>query len=84
MVLKTTAIYPLIGETFFPVTPFVFKQFITIEELLYGRVGVILFLTLGDGLKEISSDVCIASASFEVLQFVVSGITIYIDIGAGC
>ncbi len=76
-------VYLLVREPFFTVAALVFKQFIAIEETLYGRNSIILFLTLWNGLQKISSDVRITAAPFEVLQFVVSGIAVYINVGAG-
>lgn len=82
LVLETAAVYLFVRESFFTVTPLIFKQFIAIEEPLYGRIGIILFLTFWNGLQKISSDVCITAAPFEVLQFVISGVAVYINVGA--
>lgn len=83
LILETAAVYLFVREFFFTVSPLIFKQFIAIEEALYGRIGIILFLTFRNGLQKISSDVCITAAPFEIFQFVISGISIYIDICAG-
>ena len=72
LILETTVIYLFERESFFPITPFVFKQFIAIEKTLYGRIGVILFPALRNSLPEISSDVCAFGRLFQcvVLGFV--------------
>lgn len=61
------------------VAPLVFEQFIAIEESLYCQIGTVL--SLENHLCKVFPDVYMTATPFKVLQFMITGISVHIDIG---
>ena len=64
------------AESLFLVGTLVFKQLVAIEDSLYGRIAVILFVSFWNGFQKVSADVCKAAAPLGFLYFVVTLIAI--------
>ena len=70
-------------KSFLFVSTFVFKQFGTVENSLYCRIAVILFLPLWDCFQKVSADMCPATAPFGFFYLVVTLIAISHEVETG-
>lgn len=80
-ILLAAFVYLCIGQSFFLIASFVFKQLAAVKDSLYYRVAVVFLMALRDGLHQVAPYVCVTAAAY-FLQPAITTVTIHHNIGA--
>ena len=80
-ILLAAFVYLCIGQSFFLIASFVFKQFAAVKDTLYCRMAVVFLMALRDDFHQVSLYVCLTAAAAYLLQLVITTVTIHHNIG---
>lgn len=80
-ILLAAFVYLGIGQPFFLIASFVFKQLVAVKDSLYCRMAVVFLMALRDGFHQVSPYVGVTAAAAYLLQPVITTVSIHHNIG---